>query len=48
MGFWNVLRIDPSTGRGVAIMSNTSRRWDIAAVADEAVVDALGLTRPSN
>jgi CubicO group peptidase (beta-lactamase class C family) len=48
MGFWNVLRIDPSTGRGVAIMSNTSRRWDIAAVADEAVVDALGLASPSN
>jgi CubicO group peptidase (beta-lactamase class C family) len=48
MGFWNVLRIDPSAGRGVAIMSNTSQRWDIAAFADEAVVDALGLARPSN
>ena len=42
MGFWNVLRIDPTTGRGVAVMSNTSRRWDIAAFGDDAVADGLG------
>jgi CubicO group peptidase (beta-lactamase class C family) len=42
MGFWNVLRIDPTTGRGAAVMSNTSRRWNVSAAADEAVLDALG------
>jgi CubicO group peptidase (beta-lactamase class C family) len=38
MGFWNVLRIDPTTGRGAAVMSNTSHRWDIAGFADAAMV----------
>ena len=47
MGFWNLLRIDPGTGRGVAVMSNTTTRWDIAAVADDAVVDALSPARPA-
>jgi CubicO group peptidase (beta-lactamase class C family) len=37
MGFFNVLRVDPSTGRGVAVMSNTTRHWAIAAFADRAV-----------
>jgi CubicO group peptidase (beta-lactamase class C family) len=46
MGFWNVLRIDPTTGRGVAVMSNTSRRWDIAHFADDATADALGDSAP--
>jgi CubicO group peptidase (beta-lactamase class C family) len=37
MGFWNVLRIDPTNGSGVAVMSNTSTRWDVATLADAAV-----------
>ena len=44
MGFWNVLRMDPTTGRGSAVMSNTTRRWDIAAFADAATSEALGLS----
>jgi len=37
MGFWNVLRLDPQTGSGVAIMSNTTRHWKIAELADAAL-----------
>jgi CubicO group peptidase (beta-lactamase class C family) len=37
MGFWNVLRYDPTTGRGAAVMSNITSRWAIARFADEAV-----------
>ena len=43
MGFWNVLRLDPTTGRGAAVMSNTTRRWDIATFADAATSEALGV-----
>jgi CubicO group peptidase (beta-lactamase class C family) len=42
MGFWNVLRVDPTTGRGIAVMSNTSRRWEIAKFADDATAEAFG------
>jgi CubicO group peptidase (beta-lactamase class C family) len=42
MGFWNVLRVDPTTGRGVAVMSNTSRRWEIAQFADDATEETFG------
>ena len=42
MGFWNVLRFDPTTGRGAAVMSNTSSRWDIAKLADDATSETLG------
>jgi CubicO group peptidase (beta-lactamase class C family) len=33
-GFWNVLRLYPDRGLGVAVMGNTTRRWDVGAVAD--------------
>ena len=41
MGYWNVLRLDPQTGSGAAVMSNTTRRWDITAFADAALAAAL-------
>jgi CubicO group peptidase (beta-lactamase class C family) len=41
MGFWNVLRYDPTTGRGAAVMSNITSRWDVAALADDAVAANL-------
>lgn len=37
MGFWNVLRIDAQRARGVAVMSNVTRHWDIANLADQAL-----------
>ncbi len=37
VGYWNVLRINPRTADGAAVMSNTTRHWDIAAFADAAV-----------
>ena len=40
MGFWNVLRYDPTTGHGAAVMSNITSRWEIAEFADEAVAAA--------
>ena len=40
MGFWNLLRIDPTTGYGAAVMSNTTNRWDVAAFADRAMSEA--------
>jgi CubicO group peptidase (beta-lactamase class C family) len=42
MGFWNVLRLDPQTGCGVAIMSNTTRHWKITELADAALDAAAG------
>lgn len=33
-GFWNVLRVYPHRGLGVAVMGNTTRRWDVDTVAD--------------
>jgi CubicO group peptidase (beta-lactamase class C family) len=42
MGFWNVLRFDPTAGRGAAVMSNTTHRWDIAGFADAAVSATVG------
>jgi CubicO group peptidase (beta-lactamase class C family) len=37
MGYWNLLRISPRTGHGAAVMSNTTRHWNITAFADAAV-----------
>lgn len=37
MGFWNVLRIDTQASRGVAIMSNITRHWEITNLADQAL-----------
>jgi CubicO group peptidase (beta-lactamase class C family) len=33
-GFWNLLRVYPDRQLGIAVMANTTRRWDVAAVAD--------------
>ena len=33
-GFWNVLRVYPHRSLGVAVMGNTTRRWDVDALAD--------------
>jgi CubicO group peptidase (beta-lactamase class C family) len=33
-GFWNVLRLYPERDLGVVVMGNTTRRWDLGAVAD--------------
>jgi CubicO group peptidase (beta-lactamase class C family) len=33
-GFWNVLRVYPRRDVGVAVMGNTTRRWDVDTVAD--------------
>jgi CubicO group peptidase (beta-lactamase class C family) len=48
MGFWNVLRLDPTTGHGAAVMSNTTHRWDVAAFADRAVTGTLHEQRPGD
>lgn len=37
MGYWNLLRMNPRTAHGAAVMSNTTRRWNITAFADAAV-----------
>ena len=37
MGYWNLLRLNPRTGHGAAVMSNTTRRWNITAFADAAI-----------
>ena len=37
MGYWHVLRLDPHRGAGSCVISNTGRRWDVTAVADEAI-----------
>ena len=39
MGFWNVLRIDAQASRGVVIMSNITRHWEITNLADQALDD---------
>ncbi len=36
-GFWNVLRLYPERGLGVAVMGNTTHRYDVGAIADAAV-----------
>lgn len=45
MGYWNVFRLDPTTGTGAAVMSNITRHWDITAFADQAIEAALGPVR---
>jgi CubicO group peptidase (beta-lactamase class C family) len=37
MGYWNLLRLNPQTGLGAAVMSNTTRHWNITAFADAAI-----------
>jgi CubicO group peptidase (beta-lactamase class C family) len=37
MGYWNLLRLNPQTACGAAVMSNTTRRWNITAFADAAI-----------
>jgi len=34
MGYWNLLRLSLQTGHGTAVISNTTRRWNITALAD--------------
>jgi CubicO group peptidase (beta-lactamase class C family) len=34
-GFWNVMRLYPARRIGIVIMSNTTRHWDIEALADQ-------------
>ena len=36
-GFWNVLRLYPERGLGVAVMGNTTHRYDVGAIADAAL-----------
>jgi CubicO group peptidase (beta-lactamase class C family) len=44
MGYWNLLRLNPQTAHGAAVMSNTTRRWNITAFADAAIEAAAGST----
>jgi CubicO group peptidase (beta-lactamase class C family) len=44
MGYWNLLRLDPRTARGAAVMSNTTRHWNITAFADAAIEAAAPST----
>jgi CubicO group peptidase (beta-lactamase class C family) len=44
MGYWNLLRLNPQTGHGAAVMSNTTRRWNITAFADAAIKAAARST----
>ncbi len=37
MGYWNLLRLHPHNGRGAAVWSNTTDRWNITAFADAAI-----------
>jgi CubicO group peptidase (beta-lactamase class C family) len=37
IGYWNLLRMNPRTAHGAAVMSNTTRHWNITAFADAAV-----------
>ena len=37
MGYWNLLRLNPRTAHGAAVMSNTTRHWNITAFADAAI-----------
>jgi len=37
MGYWNLLRLKPHTACGAAVMSNTTRHWNITAFADAAI-----------
>jgi CubicO group peptidase (beta-lactamase class C family) len=44
MGYWNLLRLNPQTGHGAAVMSNTTRHWNITAFADAAIKAAAPST----
>jgi CubicO group peptidase (beta-lactamase class C family) len=44
MGYWNVLRLDPKSGMGAAVMSNVTRHWDITALADQAIEMTLEMS----
>jgi CubicO group peptidase (beta-lactamase class C family) len=40
MGFFNALRINPSRGHGVAVLSNTTHRWAVEPFADAVMAQA--------
>ena len=42
MGYWHMLRLHPRSGRGAAVMSNTTHHWDITAFADAAIDVTVG------
>jgi CubicO group peptidase (beta-lactamase class C family) len=44
MGYWNLLRLNPQTAHGAAVMSNTTRHWNITAFADAAIEAAARST----
>jgi CubicO group peptidase (beta-lactamase class C family) len=44
MGYWNLLRLNPQTASGAAVMSNTTRHWNITAFADAAIEAAARST----
>ncbi|MGO8958508.1 MAG: serine hydrolase domain-containing protein [Streptosporangiaceae bacterium] len=37
IGYWNLLRLNPQAAGGAAVMSNSTRHWNITAFADAAV-----------
>jgi CubicO group peptidase (beta-lactamase class C family) len=39
-GFWNVLRLYPGLGVGVAVMGNTTHHYDVGAIADAVAMAA--------
>ena len=43
-GFWNVLRLYPERGIGVAVMGNTTHRYDVGRIAD-AVANSIDRPR---
>jgi CubicO group peptidase (beta-lactamase class C family) len=40
IGFFNVVRVNPTTGRAVAVMSNTTHRWPVEELADAVMASA--------
>jgi CubicO group peptidase (beta-lactamase class C family) len=42
MGFWNVMRVDPERRRGAVVMSNTTRHWPVAQLADSVMATLDG------
>jgi CubicO group peptidase (beta-lactamase class C family) len=41
IGFFNVLRLDPGRGAGVALMSNTTRRWPVEELVDSVLAQVV-------
>jgi CubicO group peptidase (beta-lactamase class C family) len=46
MGYWNLLRLNPHTAHGAAVMSNSTRHWNITAFADAPIKQATRGTAP--